>query len=794
MKNIKYILLSLIIFTSTIFAIEFTNDEKEYLKSHLVIKVHNETHWAPFNFNIDGVAQGFSIDYMNLLASKIGVKVEYISGYSWNEYMGMLQSDKLDVIINIAYTKQRAKTINFTQPFYAIQNVIYVNKNNPNFYSLDDLKGYTIASVKDFFIQQELEKDRPNIKQIIVEDQIDTLKLLSLGKVDAVIAEKAVVDYIIQNSAIPNIISTNFIEETKYISKLRLGTSRQDIVLIDILGKAQKLVTTQEMNLLKQKWFGIEEVNKNGFTKSEKQYIKEKHIIKVCTNPNWTPIEFTKDENPRGISIDTLNIIGEKLNLKYDFITTSSWSESQKFLKEKKCDILPSAIKTTKRLKYANFTNPYLHYDLAIVTKDDKPLVQNIQSVINKSMARKKGSGLIGKLKAKYPNINILETKGYQEAFQSVASGDVYFTIATLPVLAYYKNKFNLDRLQIAGYTKMKYDLRIAVRNDDVMLLNILNKALNKIDAKTHNIIYEKWTTKQVEFKTDYSLVWKIIIAVGLFILIMSYYQIKMRKNNIELKKVKKELEQLNNNLEFKIADEVEKNRQKEQQLFQQSRLAQMGEMLSMIAHQWRQPLAAISSTSSGMNLKAQLNKLDNDTAIYLTTKISNYSQHLSSTIDDFRDFFKPNKEKKEIKYDEIITSVLNIVETSIVNQNIKLVKKLQSKDVFNTHPNEIKQVLLNLLKNAEDILIENNIQNPTITIQTQNGILTVSDNGGGIPKDIMPNIFDPYFSTKTKKDGTGLGLYMSKIIIEEHCGGELSVSNDENGAVFSIKLGLNNE
>ncbi len=256
----------------------------------------------------------------------------------------------------------------------------------------------------------------------------------------------------------------------------------------------------------------------------------------------------------------------------------------------------------------------------------------------------------------------------------------------------------------------------------------------------------------------------------------------------------KKTIVELNSSLEDKIKQEVEKNRKQDQQLLQQSRLAQMGEMISMIAHQWRQPLAAISSTSSGINLKAKLNKLDKDTAIELSSKISQYSQHLSSTIDDFRDFFKSNKEKRETTYDELVKSVLNIVEISILNQNINLVKKLNSKDTLTTYPNEIKQVILNLIKNAEDVLLEKGIENPIITIETQSSTLTISDNGGGIPEDIIDKVFDPYFSTKTKKDGTGLGLYMSKTIIEEHCGGKLIVSNDKDGAVFTIELEVNNK
>jgi PAS domain S-box-containing protein len=265
------------------------------------------------------------------------------------------------------------------------------------------------------------------------------------------------------------------------------------------------------------------------------------------------------------------------------------------------------------------------------------------------------------------------------------------------------------------------------------------------------------------------------------------------KKLEIAKDSANKEIEALNKNLVQRVNEEVEKNRKKDQQLLQQSRMAQMGEMISMIAHQWRQPLAAISATSASIELKASMDRLDNSTAQQKARDISNFSQHLSGTIDDFRNFFKPNKEKSKTCYNEIIKSVLTIIENSIRNQNIQIIQDLNCHESFTTYTNELRQVVLNLIKNAEDVLIEKKIEHAYIKISTYTEndmyILEVSDNGGGIHEELTEKIFDPYFSTKTKKDGTGLGLYMSKTIIEEHCGGELSVSNGYDGAVFKIQL-----
>ncbi len=235
--------------------------------------------------------------------------------------------------------------------------------------------------------------------------------------------------------------------------------------------------------------------------------------------------------------------------------------------------------------------------------------------------------------------------------------------------------------------------------------------------------------------------------------------------------------------------------RDKEKQLLQQSRLAQMGEMLSMIAHQWRQPLAAISATTNALILKNGRGKYTQELFDDRLHKIADYSQHLSTTINDFRNFFATKKEKEETSLEVISADVLKIIQISIENKNIKIVTDFQYNRNFKTYKNELKQVLLNLMKNAEDALLEKGNDNPKITIRTfsENGhaVLSVEDNAGGINAEVMEKIFDPYFSTKSEKDGTGLGLYMSKIIVQDHCEGKLNVSNHNEGARFKIILNI---
>ena len=255
-----------------------------------------------------------------------------------------------------------------------------------------------------------------------------------------------------------------------------------------------------------------------------------------------------------------------------------------------------------------------------------------------------------------------------------------------------------------------------------------------------------------------------------------------------ELAQKSAELESLNENLARLVKEEVQKNRTKDKMMFAQSRQAQMGEMLAMIAHQWRQPLNAISAAVSVINLKVKNGQYDYEMSKNISSKIDRYIQHLSSTIDDFRDFFKPQKEMRITNFEVIFSKAYSLIESDLQNKKIEIDIDSESIEDFTSYENELVQVVLNILKNAEDVLLERGIKEPLIKITIQDYSISIEDNAGGIDEEYLGKVFDPYFSTK-KKNGTGLGLYMSKVIIEEHCYGTLDVKNGEKGAKFTIKL-----
>lgn len=238
--------------------------------------------------------------------------------------------------------------------------------------------------------------------------------------------------------------------------------------------------------------------------------------------------------------------------------------------------------------------------------------------------------------------------------------------------------------------------------------------------------------------------------------------------------------------------------------LIQQSRMVQMGEMLAMIAHQWRQPLAAISATTANINIMMSLEKFDlkeekgrEECLAFLSEKLQNidtYVESLTTTVNDFRTFYKPGKEASSIYFIEPLDKAMNIMRPSFESERIKIVQTCTvCNHKIKIHSNELMQVILSILQNSLDNFIEKKTEDPQITItckcDSDKVILVIGDNGGGIPEDILTKIFDPYFSTKSEKNGTGLGLYMSKLIIEEHHRGRVYAQNREGGVSFTIEL-----
>ena len=639
----------------------------------------------------------------------------------------------------------------------------------------------------------------------------------------------------------------------------------------------------------------------NKLTPEEITYLHNKKELKLCIGPDSMPFEdFGKNGKYIGLTSDYYEIFSKNLSIPIRVVPVKTWNESVQLAKDKKCDII-SAMQTKDRKQFLNFTSPYLITPVVIATKNNARFISDFKDLTNEKIGVPKSYAYVEELKKIYPNINYVEVATIKDGLKKVIDGELYGQVGTLASIGYFFITDFIGSLKIAGKTDLvNLELGIGVRNDDPILLNILQNQVENIDESFHNKVLNNWINIKYNTSVDYTLVYQILFLIFISACFLIYKQLLLNKYNKKLiqdvqEKTKnykiKNDELINSNQNFfdllntaieaiaifdenhnlvrlntsgkimfnyyfynesdikKISDFIpedlliEVNDKLKHQIFepfeidlyrsdktifpaliagktilienknhtiitvvdltqiklqdefiqQQAKLAQMGELLSMIAHQWRQPLTAISAASENLKLKTLLNQVDTSLIQTTTEDINKYTTYLSNTINDFKNFYKTDKTLETTSLNEMVIKSLYIIEDSILYKNIKIIKNLDSTSTVKTFMSEVTQVILTLLQNAEEILVEKNIENPYIKINTFEDekylYIQIIDNGGGIPSDVFDRIFDPYFSTKHQKNGTGLGLYFAKNIIENNCNALLSAKNDLDEAIFTIRF-----
>ena len=520
----------------------------------------------------------------------------------------------------------------------------------------------------------------------------------------------------------------------------------------------------------------------------EKNYLEKKKTIKMCVDPDWMPFEKIEKGKHVGIAADYIKIIEEKIKKPITLIPTKTWSESLELGQKKDCDIFSLIRTTPQREKYLNFTKPYLEIPLVIAADINAPFIDNILQVKDKKIAIVKDYAVGEILRIKYPDINFVDVNNIHEGLELVEKGSVFGFIDTLLTIGYQIQNNYIGQLKISGRFNEIWELGIGVRNDEPILTSIFDKAIDDISANQKQRILNKWISVNYQKEIDHVFLYEVLagLIVFTFILFLFYRQYLLKKLNAQLNE--------------KVKLEIQKNEEKNRILIQQSRMASMGEMLENIAHQWRQPLSTISVAASGMEVKKEFSTLSDEEFFEGINHIKKSTVYLSNTIDDFRTFFIKEKKTSQMNIKNAIEKALELMGNTFMQQRINLVKNIEEIEILSLE-NELIQVLMNIFVNAKDALKQTLGDEKYIIIDVfkkeDNLIIQIKDSAKGIDEKIIDKIFEPYFTTKHKFKGTGIGLYMSKLLVEKHLKGSIKTSNTEftfmdkihKGALFEIIL-----
>ena len=541
--------------------IQLTEEEKRFIESNPIIKVSNETNFPPFDFSIGTQPYGFSIDILNLLSKKLGIKFEYVTSDNWADLYTQFKDKKIDLLHSLSKTPNRENDGFFTDSYVWYTTHFITRKDTNEIKNIEELNGKILVVAKGWSSEEFISKNYPKIKLLVVDNFEEMLEAVSKGEAYATIGGDLISKYMIKKRGFSNLkISSAFedfnsVERTSY----RFLVSKDKPLLQQLLNKGLKSLTLKELDELEEKWFGkdktIEKLDELTIKLDDEElsYLLKKKEIKMCVDPNWMPLERVNENGiHEGIAADLIKKMSKQLNTKIDLINSPSWSESLELIKDKKCDILSLAMKTEDRSKYLDFTTAYLSFPFVIATLDRELFVENIEQILDKKIALVKGYAFTESLKQKYPNKEFIEVENVKEGLKLLSERKVFAFVDSLVSIGYSIRENNFYNIKISGKIDEKWELSIATRNDEPILNRIFQKAINSISDSDKQAAYNKWFSIKFEQAIDYTLLWKIIIPIIFIIVITIYWN---RKLYIEKEKTKKaliSLEKLQDALEIK--------------------------------------------------------------------------------------------------------------------------------------------------------------------------------------------------------------------------------------------------
>jgi PAS domain S-box-containing protein len=481
-----------------------TDEERAWLKAHPKIRVHNEMDWPPFNFNVNGQSKGFSIAYMNLLADRLGIEIEYLSGKTWGEFVDMIRNKDLDVMLNIIQTEDREKFILFTDPYVENPPVIVARQGDGTIRKFADLSGKRVAIPRGFFYQELIERNFPQIDLYLVEDQTDALEAVAFGHADATVGGIAIQNFLIRKNLLTNLAIVAGIDDETFSNRLRIGVRDDWPAFRDLLQKASDSVDEKEIARLQERWLGSVSLDEKDaeLTDEERFWIVEHPTIRIAATPDWPPFEFKSEDGAyTGISADMIRAAAKYVGLKPE-IVFDKWDALLERMESKDLDVAPGLNRTPEREEYLVFTEPFVEQFSAIFVEEGTEGIRRIRDLYGKTVAVGKGYVLAEILRNEHPDIELLLVDNAIQALQAVSRKEADAYVGNQVVASFVIRNNKITNLKAAGvFGEQPGRLRFGVHKDRLVLRDILQKGLAALTKQGRNRIIAKYVDIEAGLK-----------------------------------------------------------------------------------------------------------------------------------------------------------------------------------------------------------------------------------------------------------------------------------------------------
>ncbi len=740
-------------------SIDLTFEEKEYLKNNPVLNLGYSLDFEPlFMKSSDNNYTGIAVDYYKLIADKLGISINYTVD-DWEKIIKMTSLGELDFIPMMNPFIAQKNNLNITNTLFDLRSIIYTKKSK-NLYvdSIEDLKGLKVSYNKNIIILDKfLDKYKDTLNLIPLSSNDDMFRLLNDDKVDAVIAF----------NTSKYILTKQFLNDIKPIHTLKnpvigavTAIKPNDKILHSILSKAVDSISVEDKNLISIKWLGSEIKSEEfQFSNKEKNYIKN-NIFRLCELYDSYPISGVKDQKVIGIMGEYIDNIVKKTGLKFEVIGSSSIEDLKNKTNNNECDLIASLSLNQKNLPKIINSESIVEFPYAMIG-DLKSFNLNASSDLKDLEIITSSNDIKNKILELYPNLNIKILTNPKKAIRKV--GGKIHLVQLKPIAEKTIQEYGFNNYKLNGVLNNINQINtIGVHENHPVLLEIINKAIALTNPLLVDRLKDKYTIKEYTVINHNKFLFYALgltIAIALFFI----YRYKLlEQKNLEIRK-------------------------KDQLLFQQSKMAAMGEMIGAIAHQWRQPINELSISIQNLKYDYEDNEINENYVDKFIDKNQKTLTFMSNTIDNFRNFFRNDKTKSEFNANDEIKFVLELLYAQLKDHNISSTLKGEEL-IINGYKNEFHQAILNIINNAKDAIIQNNISKGIININITKNSIEISDNGGGIPQNIIDRVFEPYYTTKEQGKGTGIGLYLATMLLN-NIGASLGVVNIKDGAKFTIKF-----
>ena len=756
-------------------SLEFTDDEKAWIARHPVLRATNEMNWAPLDYVEDGKPMGFSVDYLNLLASKIGVEIQYVNGHTWTELMDLLEKREIDIAQSITKTTEREKYLDFTTPYLDMPKVYFGRVGAKPIKEVKDLEGRKIGLIKDWASSNVFEQEYPDLTTVYFDSAVQALTGISAGEIDVFLTRHPVGNYIIAKNFITGleVLGNELSPENNGQNYLRLATRNDWPILNRILTKAMAAVSEDEFRRISRKWNSREYAeNSLNLSSEELEWLSQNSDLKVLIDPNRAPYELL-DKNNRvsGIAGAYLDIIAERLNISIEWAGNEGWGDGIPMFLEGDAHIVSGLVPTPAREERYNFTESYMRSTSAIFSRQGGEIFVNMDGLVGRKIAQEKDYALTSFIQRDYPGIEIVEVGSGTEALRMVAKGQVDAHIGDIPTVAYLIAKDNLP-VMAAGETPYIMDTVFAVKKDNDLLASVMNKAMASITEAERAEIFNRWLAVKVENSLNKELILKIIGGAAVCLLIMLLWLVSLRREIDRRKIVEKQL------VEAQVAAEAANDAK--------------SAFLANMSHEIRTPLNAIIGFSELMSQRVFGEISPPRYGEYLND-IESSGRHLATVINDILDISKIEAGKWELHEREFdlnacIESAFKMVESLAVDKQIRMFRSTPEKQdqiIIMGDEVALKRAIINLFSNAVKFTPNGGMVSCLVSRNEANELnVTIKDTGIGIPEDKIEDVLKPFGQNADDQymvasgSGTGLGLSIVKEIIELH-GGHFSLESE---------------